>query len=46
VWSKDEVYGDGVGLVMMIKCSSFRKEERKNKKAQGKGITNRAILFW
>jgi hypothetical protein len=33
VWSKDEVHGDGAGLVMMIKCSSFGKEEREKQKS-------------
>ena len=50
-WSKPsdgaiEVHGDGVGHVMMIKLWTSKRRKRKIKWAQGKGICDRAILFW
>jgi lysophospholipid acyltransferase (LPLAT)-like uncharacterized protein len=35
-----------VMAMMMIKCSSVKKKKEKNKKAQGKGIFDRSLLFW
>jgi hypothetical protein len=41
-----EVHGNGVGHVMMIKLWIWKRRKRKTKWAQGKGIFDRAILFW
>jgi hypothetical protein len=35
-----------VEAMVMIKCSSLEKKKEENKKAQGKGIFDRSILFW
>jgi hypothetical protein len=35
-----------VEAMVMIKCSSLEKKKEKTKKAQGKGIFDRSVLFW
>jgi len=41
----DDGHGKGDGQNMMIKCSNLKRRKRKTKRAQGKGISYRAILF-
>ena len=42
---QDEVHGDCVGHVMMIKLQTWKRRKRKTKQAQGKGKIDRVILF-
>jgi hypothetical protein len=47
VVDQDEVHEGGDGhVMMMIKLRTGKRRKRKIKWAQGKGIFDRAILFW
>jgi len=42
----DDGHGDGGDQKMIFKCSNSEKKKEKTKWAKGKGIFNRAILFY